>query len=110
MRAVHGLPGIYGHPSGLGSGGGRRLGWTDFLTTEMTANPQYKGVCIAEYDPKDPRHNCLDKATYEISQRQHFSLSINFVPGAKRQNWQLNSSPQVARRQGRRWRFKGDRR
>jgi len=67
------------------------------LTTQLAAQPECRGIKVAAF--RNP--NETNKAATEAVSRAHWTLSLNYMPGAPKQQWQmLHSLPSSAVMQG----------
>ncbi len=55
------------------------------LATEFAGNPSCSGVSVTRFAGPGK----VSKAAYAASQRDHWSLQLDFVPGSKVQSWDL---------------------
>ena len=59
------------------------------LATEFASNAECRSVQFVHFsDPNESR-----KVASDAMQKQHYSLSLDFSPGARRQQWKMLSSP-----------------
>jgi len=71
---------------GEGDIAGEVHSYDDELTSRMASNPRCEGISILQYGgPK----TSVGKAVSDAMKTPHWTLSFNYVPGAKTQKWDM---------------------
>jgi len=65
------------------------LGFETELATELAANPGCSGVRFVTFEGPGK----ADKAVSDLMQGPHWSLLLDFEPGARKQSWNMLRSP-----------------
>ena len=66
------------------------------LATEFASNAECRSVQFVHFS--DPKEN--SKVASNAMQKQHYNLSLDFSPGARKQQWKMLSSSNGAFTQG----------